>query len=284
MRLVVYAGAPRARDRLYNEKVLAGLGKGIGEGKLLPEKGRARALRALRRFRRLARRHERPDDARRRHRGGPRSRRRGGFRARSPLDRPALPDDQRGRRGPLRRPGRALRHPGRVGTGRRPWRRQSRADRSRRRQDARGPVASARRAARAARCRRPQAGAADDPRRASRQRARWARAALLPGRRIVARAGADRHGADRLPAADHPRSIGLSPARVRELGRITAREGDWASAAPEASHATTPVAAMLLDAAGRGNRAVRDYRVRGRHSRRAALLEPAPFDAAGSTR
>jgi exopolyphosphatase/guanosine-5'-triphosphate,3'-diphosphate pyrophosphatase len=53
VRLVVYAGAPRARDRLYNEKVLAGLGKGIGEGQPLPEKGRARAIRALRRFRRL---------------------------------------------------------------------------------------------------------------------------------------------------------------------------------------------------------------------------------------
>ena len=53
MRLVVYAGAPRARDRLYNEKVLAGLGKGIGEGQPLPAKGRARAIRALRRFRRL---------------------------------------------------------------------------------------------------------------------------------------------------------------------------------------------------------------------------------------
>ena len=53
MRLVVYAGAPRARDRLYNEKVLAGLGKGIGAGSPLPAKGRARAIRALRRFRRL---------------------------------------------------------------------------------------------------------------------------------------------------------------------------------------------------------------------------------------
>jgi exopolyphosphatase/guanosine-5'-triphosphate,3'-diphosphate pyrophosphatase len=53
VRLVVYAGAPRARDRLYNEKVLAGLGKGIGEGQPLPAKGRARAIRALKRFRRL---------------------------------------------------------------------------------------------------------------------------------------------------------------------------------------------------------------------------------------
>ena len=52
MRLVVYAGAPRARDAIYNEKVLAGLGK-AGRGGKLPEKGRARAIRALRRFRRL---------------------------------------------------------------------------------------------------------------------------------------------------------------------------------------------------------------------------------------
>lgn len=53
MRLVVYAGAPRAREPIYNEKVLAGLGKGGGNGANLPEKGRARAIRALRRFRRL---------------------------------------------------------------------------------------------------------------------------------------------------------------------------------------------------------------------------------------
>ena len=52
MRLVVYAGAARARDAIYNEKVLAGLGK-TGSGGKLPEKGRARAIRALRRFRRL---------------------------------------------------------------------------------------------------------------------------------------------------------------------------------------------------------------------------------------
>lgn len=52
MRLVVYSGAPRARDAIYNEKVLAGLGK-TGAGGKLPEKGRARAIRALRRFRRL---------------------------------------------------------------------------------------------------------------------------------------------------------------------------------------------------------------------------------------
>lgn len=53
MRLVVYAGAARAREPIYNEKVLAGLGKGGGEGALLPQKGRARAIRALKRFRHL---------------------------------------------------------------------------------------------------------------------------------------------------------------------------------------------------------------------------------------
>ena len=53
MRLVVYSGAARARDPIYNEKVLAGLGKTSAGGGKLPEKGRARALRALRRFRRL---------------------------------------------------------------------------------------------------------------------------------------------------------------------------------------------------------------------------------------
>ncbi|MEO7654719.1 MAG: Ppx/GppA family phosphatase [Sphingomicrobium sp.] len=50
---MVYAGAARARDPIYNEKVLAGLGKGSNAGGALPQKGRARAIRALRRFRRL---------------------------------------------------------------------------------------------------------------------------------------------------------------------------------------------------------------------------------------
>jgi exopolyphosphatase/guanosine-5'-triphosphate,3'-diphosphate pyrophosphatase len=52
VRLVVYAGAPRAREPIYNEKVLAGLGKN-GAGETLNAKARARAIRALKRFRRL---------------------------------------------------------------------------------------------------------------------------------------------------------------------------------------------------------------------------------------
>ena len=53
IRLVVYAGAPRTPTIIFNEKVLAGLGQGLGEtGELAPEP-QARALTALRRFKLL---------------------------------------------------------------------------------------------------------------------------------------------------------------------------------------------------------------------------------------
>jgi exopolyphosphatase/guanosine-5'-triphosphate,3'-diphosphate pyrophosphatase len=54
VRLVVYAGAPRAPSIVFNEKVLAGLGQGLGEAGTLASGPRERALRALRRFRLLA--------------------------------------------------------------------------------------------------------------------------------------------------------------------------------------------------------------------------------------
>ena len=53
VRLVVYAGAPRAPSIIFNEKVLAGLGQGLGETGMLGEGPRIRALAALRRFRLL---------------------------------------------------------------------------------------------------------------------------------------------------------------------------------------------------------------------------------------
>ncbi|HEX8572176.1 MAG TPA: Ppx/GppA family phosphatase [Allosphingosinicella sp.] len=54
VRLVVYSGAPRAPSIIFNEKVLAGLGKGLGETGMLGAEPQARALAALRRFRLLA--------------------------------------------------------------------------------------------------------------------------------------------------------------------------------------------------------------------------------------
>ncbi|HEX8450346.1 MAG TPA: Ppx/GppA family phosphatase, partial [Allosphingosinicella sp.] len=53
VRLVVYSGAPRAPSIIFNEKVLAGLGQGLGETGMLGEGPRKRALAALRRFRLL---------------------------------------------------------------------------------------------------------------------------------------------------------------------------------------------------------------------------------------
>lgn len=47
---MVYAGAERARDQILNEKVLAGLGKGLGDGASLSVKSRTKALNALKRF------------------------------------------------------------------------------------------------------------------------------------------------------------------------------------------------------------------------------------------
>ncbi|PIE06651.1 MAG: exopolyphosphatase [Rhodobacterales bacterium] len=55
VRLVVFDGAARSPAYFFNEKVLCGLGAGLGEtGRLNPE-GRARALTAIRRFRLVAR-------------------------------------------------------------------------------------------------------------------------------------------------------------------------------------------------------------------------------------
>lgn len=51
VRLVVYAGPARVPAPIFNEKVLAGLGRGLGETGRLPAKGRERALAALRRYR-----------------------------------------------------------------------------------------------------------------------------------------------------------------------------------------------------------------------------------------
>jgi exopolyphosphatase/guanosine-5'-triphosphate,3'-diphosphate pyrophosphatase len=53
VRLVVYSGAPRIPSIVFNEKVLAGLGQGLGETGKLGEEPRKRALSALSRFRLL---------------------------------------------------------------------------------------------------------------------------------------------------------------------------------------------------------------------------------------
>jgi exopolyphosphatase/guanosine-5'-triphosphate,3'-diphosphate pyrophosphatase len=53
IRLVVFSGAPRIPSIVFNEKVLAGLGQGLGETGRLSEEAQERALAALRRFRLL---------------------------------------------------------------------------------------------------------------------------------------------------------------------------------------------------------------------------------------
>lgn len=54
VRMVVFDGAARSPAYFYNEKVLAGLGKGLAESRRLNPEGRVRALSALRRFALLA--------------------------------------------------------------------------------------------------------------------------------------------------------------------------------------------------------------------------------------
>ncbi len=54
VRLVAYEGLSRAPTPLYNDKVMAGLGRGVASTGLLPADGVAQALGALRRFRALA--------------------------------------------------------------------------------------------------------------------------------------------------------------------------------------------------------------------------------------
>jgi exopolyphosphatase / guanosine-5'-triphosphate,3'-diphosphate pyrophosphatase len=53
VRLVVYSGATRAPSVIFNEKVMAGLGRGLAEAGMLPEDAQDRALAALARFRML---------------------------------------------------------------------------------------------------------------------------------------------------------------------------------------------------------------------------------------
>ena len=53
VRLVVYSGSPRAPDTFLNEKVVAKLGREIGDTGLIPEKAAELALAGLRRFRAL---------------------------------------------------------------------------------------------------------------------------------------------------------------------------------------------------------------------------------------
>ncbi|HEY0626346.1 MAG TPA: Ppx/GppA family phosphatase [Allosphingosinicella sp.] len=55
VRLVVYAGAPRIPSIIFNEKVMAGLGKGLAKTGQLSEGSQERALAAMRRFRILVR-------------------------------------------------------------------------------------------------------------------------------------------------------------------------------------------------------------------------------------
>jgi exopolyphosphatase/guanosine-5'-triphosphate,3'-diphosphate pyrophosphatase len=53
VRLVAYEGLTRAPTPIFNEKALCGLGKGVATSGALAEEGMARALEALRRFRKL---------------------------------------------------------------------------------------------------------------------------------------------------------------------------------------------------------------------------------------
>jgi exopolyphosphatase/guanosine-5'-triphosphate,3'-diphosphate pyrophosphatase len=55
VRLVVYAGSARVPSAIFNEKVMAGLGRDMGPDKLLSTQAQERALAALRRFRILTR-------------------------------------------------------------------------------------------------------------------------------------------------------------------------------------------------------------------------------------
>jgi exopolyphosphatase/guanosine-5'-triphosphate,3'-diphosphate pyrophosphatase len=55
VRLVVYSGAKRIPSVIFNEKVMAGLGREMGETRALGEPAQLKALHALERFRRLTR-------------------------------------------------------------------------------------------------------------------------------------------------------------------------------------------------------------------------------------
>lgn len=244
--MVVYAGAPRARDRLYNEKVLAGLGKGIGESKLLPEKGRARAIRALERFRRLL------DDM--------------NIRTTRVVATAAVREAADGAE--------FVREIRAIGL---PCRMISEADEARYAGQgvlygipgASGLVGDLGGGsleligvdgnATHGGLSLPLGVLRVQPHEEARKKAQnMIREALgrskLNGRgRALYLVGGSWRALARIDMAltRYPLPIThlyrIAPARARELARITAKEGDWASAATEARHATTPVAAMLLD-------------------------------------
>src|SRR3954468_527259 len=54
IRLVIYEGEGRIPSILFNEKIMAGLGKGLGKTGLLDKEAVERTISALARFRRLA--------------------------------------------------------------------------------------------------------------------------------------------------------------------------------------------------------------------------------------
>ena len=54
VRVVIYEGLTRAPTVLFNEKVLCGLGKGLGSNGRMDDEGVLRALAALRRFKALS--------------------------------------------------------------------------------------------------------------------------------------------------------------------------------------------------------------------------------------
>lgn len=246
MRLVVYAGAPRARDRLYNEKVLAGLGKGIGEGRRLPEKGRARAIRALKRFRRLL------DDMNIRT-----IRVVATAAVREAADGPEFVREVRSLGLPCRMISEAdeARYAGQgvlygipgasglvgdLGGGSLEL---IHVDGNATHGGLSLPLGVLR------------VQSNGEGRKIAQKMIRDAlRESGLDGRgRALFLVGGSWRALSRIDMAltNYPLPIThlyrIAPARVRELARITAKEGDWASAAPEARHATTPVAAMLLD-------------------------------------
>jgi exopolyphosphatase/guanosine-5'-triphosphate,3'-diphosphate pyrophosphatase len=220
VRLVVYAGAARVPSVIFNEKVMAGLGRDMGPGRMLSEAAQDRALAALRRFRILTRQ-MRVGRTRVVATAAVRDAANGADFVSRVRETGFEPEVLTGEEeGLMAGQGVLSGIPQADGIVGRSWRRQPRTGRHRRRAGARQRLAAARRpAAERARLegRRDRKEGLQGARRQRLSAAR-AQACLLPRRRLVASACAARHAAQRL-SAPIMHAYEMAPGRAAELSR-----------------------------------------------------------------
>ena len=269
VRLVIYEGLTRSPTPIFNEKVLAGLGRQVQSTGLLArrrDRHRARGAQALPR---AVRHPARAQDLGDRHRRLPRRAQRPRLHRRSRAHLPHADHDPVGQaRGPSHRARHRLRHPQAGRHRRRSRRRLARTGRRARHARARRRDAAARRPGAAGHRRQIAQEGGEDRRgsvRGPRHAARWRGPHLLRGRRHLARAGAAAHVADRLSV---PRHAQLPHLGARGAGVLAAgAPGRYRDAVQDRSRQCRPPAAARLRRAGDGKPGAHDQAEAGDHLR-----------------